>query len=61
MAIPETPTMQIEQEVNIESVFGDAPTQSEADKDSDPQSIWAASLRLGVSLLIIAKQTFIHS
>ena len=39
MAIPETPTMQIEQEVNIESVFGDAPTQSEADKDSDPQSI----------------------
>ena len=39
MALPETPTAQLEPEVSVESVFGDSPTQSETNKDNDPQSI----------------------
>ena len=39
MALPVTPPAQLEPEVSVESVFGDSPTQSEADKNSDPQSI----------------------
>ena len=39
MALPGTPTAQLEPEVSVESVFGGSPTQSEADKDNDPQSI----------------------
>ncbi len=39
MALPVTPTAELEPEVSVESVFGDSSTQSEANKDSDPQSI----------------------
>ena len=39
MALPATPTAQLETEVSVESVFGDSPTQSKANKDNDPQSI----------------------
>ena len=36
---PETPAAQREPEVSAESVFGDAPTERERDKSSDPQTI----------------------
>ncbi|MDP6897160.1 MAG: hypothetical protein QF510_09280, partial [Rhodospirillales bacterium] len=39
MKLPETPAAQLEQEVSVESVFGDAPTEGEANKDNDPQPI----------------------
>ena len=39
MKLPETPAAELEPEVSVESVFGDAPTESEANKDNDPQPI----------------------
>ena len=37
--LPETPATQLEPEVSVESVFGDAPTDGEVNKDNDPQPI----------------------
>lgn len=39
MKLPETPAAELEPEVSVESVFGDAPTEGEANKDNDPQPI----------------------
>ena len=39
MKLPETPAAELEPEVSVESVFGDAPTEGEANKGNDPQPI----------------------
>ena len=39
MKLPETPAAELEPEVSVESVFGDAPIEGEANKDNDPQPI----------------------
>ena len=39
MKLPETPAAELEPEVSVASVFGDAPTEGEANKDIDPQPI----------------------
>ena len=39
MKLPETPATELEPDVSVASVFGDAPTDGEANKDIDPQPI----------------------
>ena len=39
MKLPETPAAQLEPEISVKSVFGDAPTEGETNKNNDPQPI----------------------